>query len=184
MRTELKLAGFGGQGVILMGVLMAQAAGYHEGKEVAQTQSYGPEARGGACRAEVVISDEQIDYTKTLDPDIFVAMSQPAFDKYIKGIDTDTASVFVDETLVTEIPATVKNLHRIPATKLAEEKLSNKLVANTIMLAALISATKLVSIDALKSAITQNLPAKIQAVNIEAVDLALAHCNGQGGRDR
>lgn len=181
MRTELKLAGFGGQGVILMGVLIAQAAGYHEGKEVAQTQSYGPEARGGACRAEVVISDEQIDYTKTLDPDIFVAMSQPAFDKYIKDINTETAEIFVDETLVTEIPETVKKLHRIPATKLAEEKLANKMVANTIMLTALVNTTKLVSIDALKSTITRNLPSKIQDINIKAIDVALEYCGQQGG---
>jgi 2-oxoglutarate ferredoxin oxidoreductase subunit gamma len=182
LRTEIKLAGFGGQGVILMGVLLAQAAGYHENKEVAQTQSYGPEARGGACRAEVVISDEPIDYTKTLNPDIFVAMSQPAFDKYIKDINIDTADIFIDDTLVTEVPEGIKKLHRVSATKLAEEKVGNKMVANTIMLTALVNTTKMVSLEALKTTITENLPAKIQAVNMKAVDVALEYCEQQGGK--
>ncbi|GAW92248.1 2-oxoacid:acceptor oxidoreductase family protein [Calderihabitans maritimus] len=173
MRKEIKLAGFGGQGIILMGVLLAQAAGYFEDKEVAQTQSYGPEARGGACRAEVVISDELIDYTKTLNPDIFVAMSQPAFDKYINDINPETAEVFVDKTLVTNIPETIKHLHRIPATKLAEEKCGNKMVANTIMLAALVKQTNLITIEALKSAIVNQLPPKMQDINLKAIDTAL-----------
>lgn len=120
MRKEVKIAGFGGQGVILMTVLLAQAAGIFEDKEIAQTQSYGPEARGGACRAEVVISDQKIDYIKTMNPDVFIAMSQPAFDKYITEIDPATAQVFVDETLVTNLPDNIKNLYKIPATKIAE----------------------------------------------------------------
>lgn len=182
MRTELKLAGFGGQGVILMGVLLAQTAGYHENKEIAQTQSYGPEARGGACRAEVVISDEPIDYIKTLDPDIFVAMSQPAFDKYVKEINVETADIFVDDTLVTEVPAAVKKLHRVPATKLAEETVGNKMCANIIMLTALVNMTKMVTIEALKTTISENLPAKLQAVNLKAVDVALDFCERQGGK--
>ena len=84
MRNEVIFAGFGGQGVVKAALLLALAAGLHENKEVAQTQSYGPEARGGACRSEVVISDEEIDYIKALNIDSFVVMSQPALDKYIE----------------------------------------------------------------------------------------------------
>lgn len=176
MRTEIKLAGFGGQGVILMGVLLAETAGYFEEKEIAQTQSYGPEARGGACRAEVVIADEPIDYTKTLDPDIFVAMSQPALEKYINEVNPETTKVFIDETLVTRIPENVKNVVAIPATKLAESECGNKMAANTVMLAALAKMTGIISIDALKSTITSQLPAKLQNVNIKAVDTAVSYC--------
>jgi len=78
MRNEVMFAGFGGQGVIKAALLLAQAASLHDNKEVAQTQSYGPEARGGACRSDVVISDEEIDYIKTMNVDSFVVMSQPA----------------------------------------------------------------------------------------------------------
>ena len=92
MRKEVKMAGFGGQGIVLMGVILAEAAGYYEDLEVAQTQSYGPEARGGACRAEVVLSDEIIDYTKTLNPDVFIAMSQPALDRYLPEIDSESCT--------------------------------------------------------------------------------------------
>ncbi|MFZ5651741.1 MAG: 2-oxoacid:acceptor oxidoreductase family protein [Bacillota bacterium] len=180
MRKEIKLAGFGGQGIILMGILLTHAAGYFEGKEVAQTQSYGPEARGGACRTEVVISDEQIDYIKTLNPDVSVFMSQPALDKYIKEINSETTQVFVDQTLVSEIPIKIKHLYHIPATKLADENCGNKMVANTVMLGALVKITNLISIEALKGAISKQLPAKIQDINFKALEVALNYCKQQG----
>lgn len=173
MRTEIKLAGFGGQGIILMGVLLANAAGFYEGKEVAQTQSYGPEARGGACRAEVVISDEPIDYIKTLNPNIFVAMSQPAFDKYVDGINPETSHVFIDSDLVTQIPENIKNVHRIPATRLANEKFGNKMVANTVMLGAIVSATGIISVETIKATLAGQLPAKIQEINFKALECGL-----------
>jgi len=160
-----------------MGVLLTHAAGYFEGKEVAQTQSYGPEARGGSCRTEVVISDEQIDYIKTINPDIFVAMSQPAFDKYIKGIDFETAFVLIDETLVKDVPEGIKKLYVVPATKLAEEKCNNGMVANTIMLCAVAMITKIINVDTLKSTISKQFPAKIRDVNLRAVDVTLDYYN-------
>jgi len=176
LRKEIKLAGFGGQGIILMGVFLAHAAGYFEGKEVAQTQSYGPEARGGACRAEVVISDEQIDYIKTLNPDIFVAMSQPAFDKYVFGINPETTEVFVDQDLVAKVPEEIKHVHRIPATKLAEEMCGNKMAANTVMLGALVKNTNIVSADTIKATLSKQLPAKLQELNFKALDYGLNYC--------
>ena len=180
MRKEIKLAGFGGQGIILMGVLLAKAAGYYEGKEIAQTQSYGPEARGGACRAEVVISDELIDYIKTLNPDIFVAMSQLALDKYIDGIDPKTTTVFVDETLVEKVPASIRHCYPIPATTLAEEKCGTKMVANTVMLTAMVKTTKLISVETLRSAIAEQLAPKMRDVNLMAFETALDYCRQRG----
>jgi len=119
MRQEIRIAGFGGQGIISMGILLAVAAGKYEGKEVAQTQSYGPEARGGACKTEVVLADGEIDYIKALHPDFLVVMSQPALDKYVSGIDPEGATLVVDETLVQNVPANIKKLVKVPATKIA-----------------------------------------------------------------
>jgi 2-oxoglutarate ferredoxin oxidoreductase subunit gamma len=175
MRKEVKMAGFGGQGIVLMGVILADAAGYYEDLEIAQTQSYGPEARGGACRAEVVLSDEIIDYTKTLNADVFVAMSQPALDRYLPEIDPNHAQVFVDDTLVTKVPEEVKHPHRVPATRLAEERCGNRMVANIIMLGVVVKKTGLISIDSLRSAILERLSPKLRAINLKALETALSY---------
>lgn len=181
MRTEVKLAGFGGQGIILMSVMLANAAGYYEDREIAQTQSYGPEARGGACQAAVVISDRPIDYIKCLNPDIFAAMSQEALDKYIAEVDPETARIFIDDSLVSRLPDNLKQVYRVPATRLADDHCGNKMTANTLMLAAMIKLTGLVSVDALRSAVTGHLPPKIQSINLKAVDVALAYCEKMAG---
>ena len=104
MRREIRIAGFGGQGVITLGTIVAVAAGIHEDLEVAQTQSYGPEARGGACRSDVVISNEPIDYPKPLSLDLFVALSQSGLDRYWAEVREGKTLVLVDQTLVTKVP--------------------------------------------------------------------------------
>ena len=175
MRKEVKMAGFGGQGIVLMGVILAEAAGYYEDLEIAQTQSYGPEARGGACRAEVVLSDETIDYTKTLNADVFVAMSQPALDRYLPEIDPNHARVFVDDTLVTKVPEEVKHLRRVPATRLAEEECGNRMVANIIMLGVVVKETGLISIDSLRAAIGERLSPKLREINLKALETGLSY---------
>ncbi len=169
------MAGFGGQGIVLMGVILAEAAGYYENLEIAQTQSYGPEARGGACRAEVVLSDEIIDYTKTLNADVFVAMSQPALDRYLPEIDPNHARVFVDDTLVTRVPEEVRHLHRVPATRLAEERCGNRMVANIIMLGAVVKETGLISVESLRAAIGERLSPKLREINIKALETGLSY---------
>ena len=170
MRKEIKIAGFGGQGVILSGLILAVAAGVHEDKEVAQTQSYGPESRGGACRAEVVISDEEIDYIKPLDADVLVAMSQPALDKYIGDVDRSRAAVVVDSSLVSTVPDDVANLYRIPLTDIAELKLGKKIVANMVMLGALSAIADVVDYEALKQAVRSTVPPKTVELNLSALE--------------
>ncbi len=169
MRSEMRIAGFGGQGVILSGLILAVAAGLHEGKEVAQTQSYGPESRGGACRAEVVISDEEIDYIKPMDPDVLVAMSQPALDRYINDVDQKRAAVLVDSSLVTKIPEGISHLYPLPMTDIAEFRLGKKIVANLVMLGALSAITGLVSYDALEGAVKGTVPKKTVDLNLAAL---------------
>ena len=160
MRTEVMFAGFGGQGVIKAALLLSQAAGLHENKEVAQTQSYGPEARGGACRSEVVISDQEIDYIKTMSLDSFVVMSQPALDKYSDHIDPQKTIVIADTTLINDIPPDLQKVCAVEATRIAEEKLGRALFANIIMLGALSAISGLVSLDALSKSLVGNVPPK------------------------
>ena len=180
MRWEIKIAGFGDQGIILMGVMLAEAAGYYGDYEVAQTQSYGPEARGGACKTEVVISDELIDYTKTTDPDVFIAMSQPALDRYINEINHKEAKIFVDQTLVQNIPQGIKHLYRVPATKLAENKCGTKLVSNTVMLCVVLNKTNILPTETIHKVLTKHLDPKLQEVNLNAFKVALGYCSKTG----
>ncbi|MHB1651312.1 MAG: 2-oxoacid:acceptor oxidoreductase family protein [Desulfitobacteriaceae bacterium] len=168
MRQEIRLAGFGGQGVISMGIIIANAAGKFEEKEVAQTQSYGPEARGGACKTEVVLSDREIDYIKTLKPDIFVAMSQPALDKYVGDLDGEKSLLIVDSTLVDSIPSHLKSVYKVPATKIAEEELGLRVVANVFMLGALVRISGLVTYDSCQKALTENMPVRTLDENLSA----------------
>jgi 2-oxoglutarate ferredoxin oxidoreductase subunit gamma len=169
VRSEVRIAGFGGQGVILSGLILAVAAGIHEDKEVAQTQSYGPESRGGACRAEVVISDEEIDYIKPMDPDVLVAMSQPALDRYIGEVDRTRAAVLVDSSLVANIPEGISHLYPLPMTDIAEFRLGKKIVANMVMLGALSAITGLVSFEALEGAVRGTVPQKTVELNLAAL---------------
>ncbi|MBW1697715.1 MAG: 2-oxoacid:acceptor oxidoreductase family protein [Deltaproteobacteria bacterium] len=169
MRNEIMFAGFGGQGIVKAALLLAQAAGIHEGKEVAQTQSYGPEARGGACRSEVVISDEAIDYIRPLHLDAFVVMSQPALDKYIHAIDPENTIVIADTTLIATIPPRLCKLYAIKATQMAEQELGRALFANIIMLGALSALTETVSIEALERSLKGNVPEKTLETNRAAL---------------
>lgn len=110
-RYEIRLSGSGGQGLIVAGIILAEAAGIHDGKYVCQTQSYGPEARGGASKAEVVISEEEIDYPKAIKPDVLLAMNQKACDAYFFDMKPDGMLV-VDSTFVKQLPTT-RDLHSV-----------------------------------------------------------------------
>lgn len=169
MRKEVKFAGFGGQGVVKSAVLLSLACGLYEGKEVAQTQSYGPEARGGACRSEVVISDEEIDYIKPLHVDTFVVMSQPAMDQYIKEIDPQETTVIADSTLVQNMPKKLKKVYLLEATGIAEREFGSPIFANIIMLGALSSITGLVSLEALEKSLAGNVSPKTMNNNLSAL---------------
>ena len=170
MRQEIRLAGFGGQGVISMGIIIANAAGRYEGKQVAQTQSYGPEARGGACKTEVVISETEIDYIKALNPDVLVAMSQPALDKNSVDLDPKKSILIIDDTMINSIPDGIKKLYRISATKIADEELEFKVGANVFMLGAFAKITGLVSPESCKKALEQNINPRFITKNLEVFE--------------
>ncbi|MCX5798633.1 MAG: 2-oxoacid:acceptor oxidoreductase family protein, partial [Proteobacteria bacterium] len=102
-RYDIRLSGSGGQGLILMGIILAEAIGIYDGKYVAQTQSYGPEARGGSSKAEVVVSNEEIDYPKAMKLDLLLAMNQKSCDDYYMDLKPD-GILIVDSTFVTQVP--------------------------------------------------------------------------------
>lgn len=168
MRIEVRFAGFGGQGIILAGIVLGRAAALYDNMYAVQTQSYGPEARGGASRSEVVISDKEIDYPKVQNPDIFVAMSNEAFSTYINDL-KPKGIVIIDSDLVK--PSNIRNdvkLFKIPATKLAEKKIGLPIVANMVMVGALTSLTNIVSKKAAKKAIIDSVPPNTEEKNIKA----------------
>jgi len=171
MRREFVAAGFGGQGIILMGITACIAAGKYDRKNVTQTQSYGPASRGGACRTDVVISDERVDYAKALSPDVTVIMSNQARDKYIGEVDPEKGIVIVDSTLVQEMPDNLKKLYRVPATEIAEMKLGQRIAANMVMLGAASAIGGLFSKEALENAIRENTNPKYVETNLKAVEV-------------
>lgn len=171
MRTDIRLAGSGGQGLITAGVILAEAAGLHEGKHVAQTQSYGPEARGGASKAEVVISDEPIHYPKAQRLDILLAMTQEACDRYFHDL-KDEGTLIVDADLVANPPTSAAL--SVPITRLVREALGRDLFANIAALGVVAGATGVVSLPALEAAVLSRVPKGTEQVNRKALETGFA----------
>ncbi len=169
MRREIRIAGFGGQGVVTLGAILASAAGIHEDLEVAQTQSYGPEARGGACRSDVVISDEPIDYTKPLALDLFIALSPSAAEKYWPEVEKGKTLVLVDQTLVPRVPDHLPPILAIEATRIAEEEFQDRVMANMIMLGVLAAVTGWIRLKSLEEALSARIPGKAVEVSRKAL---------------
>lgn len=179
MRNEIMFAGFGGQGIVKAALLLAQAAGLYEDKQVAQTQSYGPEARGGACKSEVILSHDEIAYIKTRELDALVVMSQPALDQYQERVLPDRTMVIYDNTLVEKIPSDFKHTIGVGATRMAEEEFGRSLFANIIMLGALAGTTDMVALDALSRALEGNVPPKTLETNLKALKRGFESVNTQ-----
>ncbi|NPA63285.1 MAG: 2-oxoacid:ferredoxin oxidoreductase subunit gamma [Methanococci archaeon] len=169
MRKEIRLSGFGGQGIILAGVILGRAAALYDKKEAVQTQSYGPEARGGASKSEVVISDEPIDFPKVIKPDILVCLSQQAYDKYKDDI-KDGGILLIDEDLVSieQKPKADVKIYKIPFTRIASEDIKLPIVANIVMLGSLTKLTGIVSEESMKKSILDSVPKGTEEKNLLA----------------
>jgi 2-oxoglutarate ferredoxin oxidoreductase subunit gamma len=165
---EVKLTGFGGQGVILAGQIIGRAATLGDKKNAVMIQSYGPESRGGACSAELIISEERILYPLVAKPDMVVAMSQEAYSKYASELAPD-GILIIDQDLVAPKRSRKKRarLYAIPATRLAEE-LGRKIVANIVMLGALVALTGVISVEAAKDSILSLIPKGTEELNLSA----------------
>jgi len=170
MRNEIRFSGFGGQGIILSAVIIGRAAVMYDNKFAVQTQVYGPEARGGASMSAVIIDDDPILYPKVSTPGIYVIMSQEGFEKY--GADAqDPAVMLVDSTLVHSRPKC--RYIEVPATQEAKQTLKKDIVANIVMLGALVAATQVVSEESLKKAILDSVPKGTEELNLKAMQLGL-----------
>jgi 2-oxoglutarate ferredoxin oxidoreductase subunit gamma len=179
-RYEIRLAGSGGQGLILAGIILAEAAGIHDGKYVCQTQSYGPAARGGASKAEVVISDVEIDYPKAIQPDVLLAMNQKSLDTYGSDLKPD-GLLIVDETLVPEVFA--ESFVAIPFTRMARD-LGKEMVANIVALGTLAALSGVVSLESLEKAVLARVPKGTEELNRKALQAGVDAALNPKGNNR
>src|SRR5512140_1781632 len=170
-RTEIRLAGEGGQGMILAGIILAEAAAIYEGKHVTQTQSYGPESRGGASRSEVVICDGEIDHPEVLCPDVVVALSQEAYNKFANTV-APGGLLIVDEDGVRTAPGF--NGIKIPIARIAQQTTGKAITANTVALGVLVGLTRIVSRDAIEKAVAARAPKGTVEMNARALQAGFA----------
>jgi 2-oxoglutarate ferredoxin oxidoreductase subunit gamma len=173
-RIEVRFTGFGGQGMVVMGYILGKAAAVYDGKNAAMTQSYGPEARGGASSTQVVISEQAITYPYVTDVGVLVGMSQEGYDKY-RSMRTAGAKVLIDEDLVILAPdEDLSKVYKIPATRFAEE-LGRKIVANIVMLGFFSALTGFVDDQSLRRAISESVPKPTIDLNIRAYEKGRSH---------
>lgn len=165
-RWEATLAGSGGQGIISAGIILAEAA-VLAGLNAVQTQSYGPESRGGASRAEVVLSEEEIDYPKTMAPDVLLALTASACGRYARRMKSGGLLIVDDQ--VEPVPPGPYRVIRAPITRIATEDLGRPIVANIVALGVLAAATDAVPLDALERAVLARVPAGTEELNRAAL---------------
>jgi 2-oxoglutarate ferredoxin oxidoreductase subunit gamma len=170
-RIEIRLAGEGGQGLILAGIILAEAAAIYDGKQVVQTQTYSPEARGGPSKSEVIIADSEIDYPEALDPDVVVILNQAACDKYAVHLKPGCLLI-VDSSKVKRLPSA--EAVQIPISRLAIEQIGKVITANIVALGVLVGLTNIVSHQALKEAVAARSPKGTEELNRKALATGFA----------
>jgi len=170
--TQVCLSGFGGQGIVLAGILLGEA-GANDGKYVAGSNSYGAQARGSGCKSEIVFSDGPIDFPHLVTADILVAMSQGAYNTYLKDVNEKSGLILFDHPQVKPMEGLNLIQIGIPATEYALKRLKNKQVANIVLLGALIEITKIVSSKAVEKAIHTHVSPRFRKLNLKALRLGL-----------
>lgn len=165
----VRLSGSGGQGLILAGIILAEAA-ILDGQNVVQTQSYGPAARGGASKAEVIISPEEIDYPKVERADVFLGLNQESVLKYMGGCKENSVAI-VDSGLVNYIPASLAKVYALPITDTARRQVGRELVANVVALGAITALSGVVSRDSVATALLRRVPKGTEDMNRRALEL-------------
>jgi len=173
-RTEIRVTGFGGQGVILCGYLIGKAASIHDNKHATLTQSFGPEARGSACSAQVVVDEDMILYPYMRKAGILIAMSNEAYTKFEPELKND-GLLLVDEDLVKDAKARDNiKLYKIQATRIAEE-LGRKIVLNIVMLGFFTAVSKVINHDAMRKSVETSVPKGTEQLNLRAFDSGYEH---------
>jgi 2-oxoglutarate ferredoxin oxidoreductase subunit gamma len=171
-RYEIRLSGEGGQGLVLAGKILAEAAAIYDERNATQSQSYGPEARGGASKSEVIISDGEIDYPKAEHLDLQLALTQEALDKYHKDL-RPGGWLVIDSDAVTNVPAGGWRVVGVPLVRLAREKVGKAIVANIVALGVIVRLSKAVSEKAAEEAILARVPRGTEDLNRRAYQLGL-----------
>jgi 2-oxoglutarate ferredoxin oxidoreductase subunit gamma len=178
-RKEIRLAGEGGQGMILAGIILAEAAAIFDHKNAIQTQSYGPEARGGASKAEVVIAQGEIDHPEVIMADVLVAMSQEACDKYAGNLKKD-GLLIVDQERVGRVPSS--RAIKVPITRLAVESSGKSITASVVALGVLVGLTGVVSREAITQAVAARAPKGTEEMNKAALSAGFAAADLVGNK--
>jgi 2-oxoglutarate ferredoxin oxidoreductase subunit gamma len=176
-RTEILIGGVGGQGVVLSGILLGTAATLFAGKQAVQTQSYSSELRGGSTRAEVIISEEPVTDPQVRKPDILIALAEDALSKYVGRI-KPRGLLVIDSDLVKGAKPGDYEILSIPATSMADKEMGNIVVANLIILGAIIKKTDLLPVDAMEKAIETSVPKKAITLNLNAFRRGLNLADG------
>ncbi|OIP97117.1 MAG: pyruvate ferredoxin oxidoreductase [Syntrophobacteraceae bacterium CG2_30_61_12] len=172
-RTEITFTGFGGQGIVLLGKIVGEGAALGDHRQSTLTQSYGPEARGGACSAQVIIADQVIHYPYVRRPDILVCMSQGGFDRFAPDLKPDSL-LLIDQGLVKLPRAFDHPVFAVPATQIAEE-LGRKMMANIVMLGFFTAVTGAVSEPAVRSTVEHSVPKGTEPMNLNAFTKGFDH---------
>ena len=166
-KVQMRFAGTGGQGMMLIGDLMAYALGMKEDKEIVLLKSYGPEARGGACRSELIADDNKINYPAITCPTFLLTMSQMSYDSYTEDADENTV-ILVDSELVKNTDSKYKNTYCVPLTRIAIDKCGKNICANIVALGAICKITKLTSKEKMIEVLKEKLNPKILDLNLKA----------------
>jgi 2-oxoglutarate ferredoxin oxidoreductase subunit gamma len=167
--TEIRVAGFGGQGVILSAIVLGKACSIHQGQFATMTQNFGPEARGGACSAQLILSDTPVLYPYVTKPDIMVVMSQEAYVKFAPEL-KEGGMLIIERDLVRVSNASEQDrIYSVPATRIAEE-LGKRMVLNIVMVGFFTAVTRLLEADAVRKAVADSVPASFRELNLKAFD--------------
>ncbi|MBM4329685.1 MAG: 2-oxoacid:ferredoxin oxidoreductase subunit gamma [Deltaproteobacteria bacterium] len=169
---QVRFAGLGGQGILLMGEILGEAA-VIEKKYVGQASSYGAEARGSACKSDVVISDSWIDYPEVTEADVLACMSQGTYEQNKTKVNASSGVIFFDSQMVKPDPASPLKHMPVPATEKALTELGNRMVANMVLLGAVVKALNLVTEESLRQALTSRVPTSLLKLNIKALALGV-----------
>jgi len=173
--TEIKVGGLGGQGVILAGMIIGRGASIYDDKHATLTQAFGPEARGSACSAQVVVSDEPVEYPYVANPDILIVMSQEACNRFGPSMDPKGSLLYESELVVpgSTVPEGVTT-YGVPSTRMAEE-LARRMVANIVMVGFFGAVTDLVNHEALRKSVEASVPQGTEELNLAAFDRGFTH---------
>jgi 2-oxoglutarate ferredoxin oxidoreductase subunit gamma len=177
--TEIRIAGFGGQGVILSAVVLGKAVSIYENGFATMTQNFGPEARGGACSAQLIISDSPVWYPYVNQPDIMVILSQEAYNRFANELKPGGILIIEEDLVRVSNLNRDKKVYSIPATRFAEE-LGKRMVLNSVMVGFFTAVTKLLSADAVQKAVADSVPATFRDLNLKAFERGYTYGTSAG----